>query len=137
MKHLFVDTNVVIDFLIDRQPFSIQSAEIFELALADKITVHIAAVSYNNIYYILRQSIGHRETVTLLKKLTSFISILAVSQGTIRKALDSDNTDFEDSIQYYTALSNSKIEAIITRDINGFRNSEIPVMTPGEALKML
>ncbi len=136
MKNLFIDTNVIIDFLANRLPFSIHAAEIFEMALQKKVNVSVSAVSYNNVYYILPRTLGHQDTIIRVNKFTSFVTVLDVTHSVIKKALSSEFNDFEDAIQYYTAASNSKTEAIITRNNKDFKNSTIPVYTPEAVLNL-
>ncbi len=137
MKYFFVDANVIIDYLSKREPFSTEAAELFELAENNKIRIFVSAVSFNVIYYILRQQLGHKVTIGYLVELSSLITISDVTHSVINNALTFDNIDFEDSIQYYTALSNPEIEAIITRDKKGFKKSELPVFKPSEVLKLI
>ncbi|MES2701322.1 MAG: PIN domain-containing protein [Bacteroidota bacterium] len=137
MMHIFIDTNVVIDFLANREPFSTEAAEIFELCESGKLIAYTAAVSFNNIYYILRQKTGHDATIIALQELASLVAIMDVTSNIIRQALSSGNSDFEDAIQYYTAITSNGIEAIITRDPRGFRNSNIRVLSPAEFLAEL
>lgn len=134
MKHFFLDTNVVIDFLADRQPFSHAAAQLFNLAVSGQISLHISAVSYNNIYYVLRQSIPHRTTIALLEKLSEMIVITDVTSDIIRLSLKTDFKDYEDAIQYHCALSILKIEGIITLNTKDFKKSTLSVLTPAEAL---
>jgi len=134
MKHFFLDTNVVIDFLADREPFSISAAQLFNLAVSGKIKLHISAVSYNNIYYVLRQAMTHRATIGLLEKLSEMIEITDVTSTIIRESLKSDFKDYEDAIQYHCALSIPKIKGIITRNTKDFKKSTLAVLAPAEAL---
>jgi predicted nucleic acid-binding protein len=99
MKHVFMDTNVLIDFLADRKPFSIEAAKLFNYSLKKKVSIYVAAVSYNNIYYILRQSCSHSETIKILAELQDLTEAVNVSKEVIRKALKSEFKDFEDAIQ--------------------------------------
>jgi len=133
----FLDTNIVIDFLSDRKPFSLVSAQIFELGYKKKVELLISAVSYNNIYYILRQNLSHRETLKLLNEITDVLSIADVTASVIYKALKSDFKDFEDAIQYYCALSQIDIDAIVTRNGKDFKKASIPILTPEEALSSI
>ena len=133
MINIFLDTNVLIDFLADRKPFSLEAAKLFNYSLKGKIKIHIAAVSYNNIYYILRQSFSHNETIKLLSELNEWTEIVDVSKDIIRKAIKSEFKDFEDAIQYNCAISISKIELIVTRDTKDFKTSSLPILTPKEA----
>jgi predicted nucleic acid-binding protein len=69
MKNIFLDTNVLIDFFADRKPFSIEAARLFNYSFIKKIKIYISAVSYNNMYYIIRQSCSHTETIKMLTEL--------------------------------------------------------------------
>lgn len=137
MKQIFLDTNVLIDFLADRKPFSVAAAQIFNLSVSGKIKIYISAVSYNNIYYILRQTFSNSQTIQLLNELCEMTEIADVTKAIIKKALKSDFKDFEDAIQYNCALSLSKIDFIVTRDTKDFKKSILPVMNPEEALKLV
>jgi predicted nucleic acid-binding protein len=137
MINIFLDTNVLIDFLADRRPFSLEAARLFDNSLKRKIRIFISAVSYNNIYYILRQSFSHNETIKLLAELNEWTEIIDVSKDIIEKSIRSEFNDFEDAIQYYCALSTSKIEFIVTRDTKDFKTSTIPILTPKEANSLI
>ncbi len=137
MKHIFLDTNVLIDFLADRKPFSLDAAKIFNYSFKKKVTIYVAAVSYNNIYYILRQSCKHSETIKILNELQEWTETIEVSKDVIRKALKSEFKDFEDAIQYNCAKTINKIDCIVTRDTKDFKTSSTPTMTPKEALTMI
>lgn len=137
MKHIFLDTNVLIDFLADRKPFSLEAAKLFNHSFKKQVNIYVAAVSYNNIYYILRQSCTHSETIKILNELQEWTDIIDVSKEIIRKALKSDFKDFEDAIQYHCAKTLSKMDCIVTRDTKDFKTSSIPTMPPKEALAMI
>ena len=135
MRNLFFDANVIIDFLATREPFSTDAAFLFELAEKNKIRIFVSSVSFNVIYYILRQKIGNKATISLLNDLASLVEISDVTSFVIVNAILHDNVDFEDSIQYCTALNNPEIQAIITRDPKGYKKSKLPVFSPHEILK--
>ena len=137
MKHIFMDTNVVIDFLADRQPFSLHAAKLFDLTIDGKVKIYISAVSYNNIYYILRQSLTNNATIKLLEELVEMTEITDVTKSIIKQSLKTDFKDYEDAIQYYCALSIPKIDFIVTRDTKDFKKSTLPVLTPVEAIVAL
>jgi predicted nucleic acid-binding protein len=137
MRILFVDTNVLIDFLADRRPFSVSSAKLFTLALSKKVKIYISAVSYNNIYCILRQSLSHKETIHLLSELLAMTEVVDVTKSIIEAAIKSGFKDFEDAIQYHCALTVNKVEAIVTRDIKDYKKSTIPVMSTEEVLSLM
>ena len=137
MKQIFLDTNVIIDFLADRKPFSIAATGIFNYAVLGKIKLYISAISYNNIYYILRQSFSNTETIKLLDELSQMTEIADVTKAIIKTSLKSDLKDFEDAIQYNCALSLNKIDFIVTRDTKDFKRSVLPIMNPDEALILI
>ena len=137
MKNIFIDTKVVIDFLADRRPFSIDAARLFDLAIDGKTRIYISAASYNNIYYILRQSLTSNATIKLLEELAEITEITDVTNDVIRKSLKTDFKDYEDAIQYYCALSIPKIDFIVTRNTKDFKKSVISVLTPAEAIASL
>jgi predicted nucleic acid-binding protein len=137
MRHIFIDTNVVIDFLANRQPFSMEAARLFNVAVDGKARIYISAVSYNNIYYILRQSLTNKATIKLLDELSEITEIVDVTKAIIRQSLKTDFNDYEDAIQYYCALSLSQIDFIVTRNTRDFKKSTLPVMNPSEAVASL
>ena len=137
MKNIFLDTNIVIDFLADRKPFSLDAAKLFNLSVLGKVKIYISAVSYNNIYYILRQSLSNSETIRLLDELSEMAEIADVTKSVIKKSLKTDFKDFEDAIQYYCALSLNKIDFIVTRDTKDFKKSTLSIMTATEAVGYL
>jgi predicted nucleic acid-binding protein len=137
MKSIFLDTNVLIDFFADRKPFSIEAARLFNYSLKKKIGIYISTVSYNNIYYILRQSCSHSETIKMLTELNEWTDIIDVSKVIINKSLKSDFKDFEDAIQYNCAKSLNKIDFIVTRDTKDFKTSSLPILTPKEAVTLI
>ncbi|OIR00142.1 PIN domain protein [mine drainage metagenome] len=137
MKNIFLDTNVVIDFLADREPFSQRAAKIFNYSVEGKVKLFISAVSYNNIYYIIRQSLTNSATIKLLDELSELAEIADVSKAIIKKSLKTDFKDFEDAIQYNCALNIPKLDAIVTRDTKDFKKSILPVLTPEEAISLI
>lgn len=137
MKHIFMDTNVVIDFLANRQPFSADAAILFNLAVESKVTIFISAVSYNNIYYILRKSLSNATTIRLMEGLADITKIADVTDAVIRQSLQTEFKDYEDAIQYHCALTIPEIDFIVTRNTKDFKKSRLPVLTPLEAVRVL
>jgi predicted nucleic acid-binding protein len=135
MTDLFIDTDVIIDFLINREPFSREAAIIFTLIDQKKLRGYTSSLTFSNLYYVLRKFETHQKIISKLDRLAKMISILKVEEQTIKNALASDFHDLEDSIQYFSAIENKKIVVIITRNTKDFKNSDIPVMTPRDYLK--
>ena len=137
MKHIFLDTNIVIDFLADRKPFSLFAAKLFNFSILGKAKIYVSAVSYNNIYYILRQSHSSVKTLKLLDELSEMTEITDLTKSIIKKSLKSDFKDFEDAMQYNCALSLYKVDFMVTRDTKDFKKSTLSIMTPEEAVRLL
>lgn len=135
MTDIFIDTDVIVDFLIDRKPYSREAAVIFTLIDQKKLHGYVSSLSFSNLYYLLRKLESHKKAIAKLESLAEIIDILKVDGDSVRKAIQSDFTDFEDGMQYFSASENKKISVIITRNTRDYRKSAIPVMTPGEFLK--
>jgi predicted nucleic acid-binding protein len=134
---LFLDSDVVIDFFTDRAPFSSSASELFELNEQGVVTLFLSAVSINNIYYIVRKFLGHKKAIEVITLLTEITEVIGTTKKEIVQALKNEFDDFEDSIQFSSALTIENVDAIITRNIKDYRNSTVVVMTPLEFLKMI
>lgn len=135
MKHIFVDTNVVIDLLEKRENFFIEAQELFSLADKQKVKLYISALTIANTYYILQKTLGTSNARKILTRFKLLVHVLPIDDKIIDLALVSDFADFEDAIQYYTALENHA-EAIITRNKKDFKNSVLPILTAKEYLNL-
>ena len=128
MDKVFVDTDIVLDLLMQRHPFYIHAARLFTLADNGKINICISAVCFNDLNYLLAKQYDRTGSRKLLVQFKKLVTVLAVDDKIIDEALISPFPDFEDAIQYHTAIKN-KIPMIITRDLKDYKKSEIPVMT--------
>jgi predicted nucleic acid-binding protein len=137
VKRFFVDTNILLDFLADRKPFSDQAELLFEYAQEEKVGLYVSAISFNNLYYIIRKRKDHRTAIRLLKELSELVSIITLDEDMLKRALNSDFTDFEDAIQYFSALRLHEIEGIITRNSKDFKHSSLAILSPEIALKII
>lgn len=136
VSKLFIDADVVIDFFTDREPFANPASQLFDLSEQGKFQLYLSAVSINNIYYIVRKFLGHQKAIVIVEELTEMTNILGTTRKEIIQALKNGFSDFEDSIQYATALTVEGIEAIITRNVADYKKSKIAVYTPENFLKI-
>jgi len=134
MKSVFIDTNVIIDLLLDRKPFSNDSAMLFTLAKNKKIELFICAISVNNVHYILKKILGDVEAREKILTLLNYLVVISVDERVLKSALISNIKDFEDAIQIYCADDISRISFIITRNIKDFKNSTKKVISPSDFL---
>ena len=134
MSKLLIDTNVVLDLLAKRNPFYQSSAQIFSLADKDKLKLSINSLTIANTNYVLSRLKTTTEAKEILRRIRVLVKIVSLNDKIIDLALNDNNfSDFEDGLQYYSAIENN-LDIIITRDLKGFKNSKVPVMTPDEYL---
>jgi predicted nucleic acid-binding protein len=131
MKRLFLDTNIILDLLAQRMPFYTEAAQLFSLADRNKLILSISSLSLADAYYILCRQNPATKVRKILRKFKVLVTILPLDDKITDLALNSEFRDFEDAIQYYTAIENEQ-DIIITRNHPDFKNSKIPVMTAGE-----
>lgn len=137
MKKVFIDTNVIMDFLIDRKPYSGSAAKIFTYAEKQEIIIYVSSLSFSKIYYITRKFIGHEKAIDSLRKLERITKILGVDETIIKQSLNSEFKDFEDAIQNYCASQIKEITTIITRNIKDYSKSKLAIHTPESYLKII
>lgn len=134
MSKILVDTNVILDLLAKREPFYIESEKIFSLADLREVKLVVSALSLVNSHYILNDVMKFRNSRSVLGKFKVLIESFELNDKIIELALSDKNfKDFEDGIQYYTAIE-AQCELIVTRNLKDFRKSTIPVMSPKEYL---
>ena len=132
---VFIDTNVVIDHLMDRQPFAEHAHRIFALAEMGQLRIHLSALSFCNLYYILRKPLGNQPALALLMQLRQLTAgVTTVGEREILAALVSPGKDFEDTVQSESAKSEERVRVIITRNKGDFPESALSVLTPDEFL---
>ncbi len=135
MTDLFIDSDVILDFLIDRQPYSREAAQVFSLIDNKKVKGYTSALCYSNLFYVLSKYAPRKKVINMLIEISGLVGILKVDDDIIKASLTSDFQDFEDAIQYYAALEFKRIEVIITRNIRDYKKSSLPVMTPETYVK--
>ena len=133
---LFLDTNVVIDLLGEREEFYQSIAKIATLADKGRLYLVVSALTYSTVYYLLSRFEDKEIVKDKIRKFKVIAETSDLTNKVIDKGLSSNFVDFEDSLQYYCAL-NSDCNILITRNGKDFKESEIPVMSPNEYLKSL
>jgi predicted nucleic acid-binding protein len=128
---ILIDTNVILDFLQNREPFVENAARLFERIDAREIEGFIAATTITNIYYIVRRAAGRVVAQDAIAQVISDLNICAVNLEVLEQALALNFEDFEDAVQYACAMAHN-VDAIVTRDASGFVNAEIFIVMPGE-----
>ena len=132
MKKVFLDTNIIVDLIADRKPFSKYSIEIFKKAEEKKIKLFTSSHSIATTHYLLKKYLEEKILRDVLYNLLDYVTVIAVDTDVLKKGLRSKHRDFEDSIQILCASTIEKIDCIVTRNTKDFRESEILVLTPDE-----
>ena len=132
MKKVFLDTNIIVDLIADRKPFSKYSIEIFKKAEEKKIKLFTSSHSFATTHYLLKKYLEEKILRDVLYNLLDYVTVIAVDTDVLKKGLRSKHKDFEDSIQILCASTIEKIDCIVTRNTKDFRDSEILVLTPDE-----
>lgn len=134
MKSVFVDTDIVLDLLGNRKPFYRHAAELFSIADRSEIKIFVSSLSFSNLNYILSKQYSSIQARKILMKFKTLVTVLSVSDKVVELALLSDFKDFEDALQYFTALEND-VNILLTRNLKDYKSAEIPIMTAEQFLK--
>lgn len=137
MKKVYIDTNIVIDLLSKREPFFDEAVDIFSLADKKIIELSISSLTLANTSNTLLRQTNSKNAKEILRKLRLIVKVLPLDDKIIGISLNDDSfTDFEDGLQYFTAIENDQ-DLIITRNLKDFKASKLPVMTARQFLETL
>ena len=130
-EKIFLDSDVILDLLTERQPHFVAARDLFLLIQDKKVLAYTSPVVIANIFYILNRHFDRGKAISSLIKLKSLVKVLSCGDAEIELALSSGFKDFEDSIQYYTALAHG-MDIILTRNVKDYKTANINVSTPLE-----
>ncbi|GBF44642.1 PIN domain protein [Leptospira ellinghausenii] len=133
IQNVYLDSDVIIDYLYAREPFFQESVELISLIENKKIKGYISSLIIWNIFYILAKYTNEKSARALIKEFKTIIEIIPIDEKIIDLGLNSSIKDFEDSIQYFAAKS-KKIKYIITRNKKDYPGGEIKPLSPKEFL---
>ena len=137
MSRLLIDTNIVMDLLSKREKFYDEAAALFSRADKKELVLTITSLTFANTNYILTKLKSAKEAREILRKFKVLIELLNLDDKVTELALSDDSfPDFEDGLQYYSAIEN-QIDVIITRNKKDFKNSKIPVLSTKEFLALI
>ena len=128
---VFLDTNVLLDVLARRDPFYAAAAEVWSLAESGELEAFVSAISFNNIYYIVRKAAGKAKADSALRMLRDIFHIIAPDTQIINQAMDADLNDFEDAVQFRSAIR-AKATHLLTRDPDDFPASDLLILSAEE-----
>ena len=137
MKNIFLDTNVLMDILANRQPFYKSSSKIYKLGLGEKVNFFTSSNTISTLYYLLKKFTSEENIRQSLEEIINVVSIISVDINIIKKSLKSNYKDFENAIQIVSAQSIKDMYCIVTRDLKHYKHAEINVMSPDDFLNTL
>lgn len=133
---VLLDTNIIVDDALKREPFWQTSEQVLVLVEQRQVEGFISASTFSDLYYIIRKARGRDWTITYLRQLVLFCQIANVDSASINMALTSNFKDFEDAIQYSTAVNNN-LDAIITRNPRDYPVTTPRIITPEQLIQEL
>ena len=135
IKRVFIDSDVLLDVALAREPFFPASRTILAMAENNCISGTISSNCVANIYYILRKAGGDTAARHFIATVITYLSVLAIDHQNVLSSLKSPFTDFEDAMQHQAAINN-QCEYLITRNIPDYKNACITVMLPEEFIRL-
>ena len=136
MDKVFLDSDIILDFILNREPFSDHASDIFSLGESGNVKLYSSGLVFSNCYYILRKFTTHQKVIETLKSLALLMDFVAINRQVVLDALHASFKDFEDSIQNASAAF-AGINVLITRNTKDYKQSELSVMTPEAFLASL
>ena len=134
MRRVFIDTNILLDLLLERQPWVNQASVLFSMADRKELDLLCCSLSFSTAIYLMnRLKYTRKEIITKLTIVKSLCTVTTVDSSVIDRVLQSDFSDLEDGMQYYSALA-ANAEVIVTRNEKDYILSNIPVLSPTEFL---
>ena len=134
---LLIDTNIILDILLQREPYYKNAAKISILSEKGHVCSYVSASAVTDIFYVMKKELKNKDlALELLKNILKIVHVAAVTESSIYEALDLQWDDFEDSVQYIAGQSISA-DYIITRNPNDFSGSNIKVLSPEEFINQI
>lgn len=133
---VLLDTDVNLDFILQRQPFFVEAEQVFLELVKGKFEAYICDITPLNIFYIAKKEFGNDKTRLEISKLLQLVEVCIVNRQILQNALTSTIKDYEDAVQNESAIAEN-LDAIVTRNTKDFANSTIKVFTPSEFLQTI
>jgi predicted nucleic acid-binding protein len=131
--NVLIDTNVLLDVLARREPYYADSAEVWTLAETGQVSGYVSALSLPNLFYLMRRTKGQKAARKAISILRDIFSLVPLDVQIANQAVDAEMKDFEDAIQFFSALR-AGASVLITRNPKDFPGGDVAIQTPGEFL---
>lgn len=134
MQNVFLDTNVVIDFIMRREPFISEARAIFNMGVNRMVKLCVSSLTIANAAYICRKQFPNGSIYPVFDSLLNLVTVTAIDDNVVRRAVASRAADFEDALQYYSALA-GRVDCFVTRNVRDFPFALLTVMTPRDFIQ--
>lgn len=133
---VLLDTNVVLDFILKRSPFNVESKEIFVHAAQRQIEIFVSPITPINAFYTTRKEKGKDVAFQSIEKLLKIVRLTKSDNQIYQNALSLGFNDYEDAVQHECALADN-LDTIVTRNTKDYKNASIKIYSPSEFLQIL
>jgi len=133
---IFLDTNIILDVLVKREPYYINSARIWTLTKEESIQGYISAITVNNFYYIIKKLKNSKIAGNFIDEILDDFKVVPLTKDILRQSRTTPDKDYEDSIQYFSAI-NTGCQFLITRNKKDFISARLNIISPTEFLKTI
>ena len=132
----FLDTNVLLDVFLERPPHAADAIMLFGLVEKGRFRGAVSAISFNNSDYMARKLAGRSKSLAMMRRMMALFDVVSLDRSILEQSLDADIHDFEDAIQYFSALR-TRADYLVTRNPAHFPKDEIAVVSPEELLAIV
>ena len=133
---VLLDTNIFVDIALERQPYFAESDQVLSLVEQEQVEGYVSASTFGDLYYIIRKIKSREASLDFLRRIATICQIATVNEAVIALALTANFRDFEDAIQYSTAVIN-QLDAIVTRNPQDFAGATVQIFTPSRLIQEL
>ncbi len=133
---VLLDTDVVLDLVLDREPFADAAAELLALHEQERIEIFVSGITLINVFYVTRKIKGIGSARQAVEELLTTVKICPLYQAVLESAYKLPLTDYEDAVQHASATA-SQLDAIVTRNLKDYKNATLPVFSPTDFLIQL
>lgn len=135
--NFYIDTNVLLDLLMLREPYAGTATALFNLSATDQVNLYTSTHCIATSHYICKKLFDEPSLRKILAEVMDLLHIVAIDESILRKSLKSSHKDFEDAIQIFCAHQIKDMDGIITRNLKDFSTAEIKVFSPDDALNFI
>jgi predicted nucleic acid-binding protein len=133
---VLLDTDVVLDHLLEREPFAQAAGQLLELNAQEIVDVYISGITPINIFYIARKVMERDKLMQAINDLLLAVHVCPITHHVLNQALVLPFTDYEDAVQHASATA-SQVEAIVTRNLDDYKHAMLPVFSPTDFLNQI